>query len=320
MANPEPAPPVSAPRRTEAYAPGSIGNVGPGLDILGLAVTGAGDTVVAERIEGGHIVVIDPGHPELPNDPTRHASALAAAAVLRRIGQASVGIGLRLRKGLPLSGGQGGSAASAVAGAGAVNALFDSPLTPMELIEVALEAESAVAGRHADNVAPSVLGGLVLIRSMDPLEVIRLPIPEALYLVLAHPHMELRTAEGRAALPTQVPMAIVLHQAAQVAALVAGAVTGDVRLMGRALDDRLAEPARTPLLPGFAAAKAAALRAGALGCSISGSGPTAFALAEDRATAERIAGAMAAAYAGHGLASDTRIGQPDLHGLRVSTA
>jgi len=320
MGNSEPVFPVSAPRRAEAYAPGSIGNVGPGLDILGLAITGAGDTVVAESIDGGRIVVIDPGHPALPTDPRRHASALAAIAVLQRIGQPSAGIGLRLRKGLPLAGGQGGSAASAVAGAGAVNALFGSPLTPMELIEVGLEAESVVAGRHADNVAPSVLGGLVLIRSMDPLEVVRLPVPEALYIVLAHPHMELRTAEARAALPAQVPMATVLHQAAQVAALVAGAVTGDLRLMGRALDDRLAEPARTPLLPGFAAAKAAALRAGALGCSISGSGPTAFALAEDRATAERIADAMAAAYAAHGLASDRRIAQPDLHGLRVSTA
>jgi len=275
---------------------------------------------VAEPIDGGRIVVIDPGHPALPTDPMRHASALAAIAVLRRIGQPSVGIGLRLRKGLPLSGGQGGSAASAVAGAGAVNALFGSPLTPMELIEVALEAESVVAGRHADNVAPSVLGGLVLIRSMDPLEVVRLPVPEALCIVLAHPHMELRTAEARAALPAQVPMATVLHQAAQVAALVAGAVTGDLRLMGRALDDRLAEPARTPLLPGFAAAKAAALWAGALGCSISGSGPTAFALAENRSTAERIADAMAAAYAACGLTSDTRIAQPDLQGLRVSTA
>lgn len=306
--------------RATAYAPGSIGNVGPGLDVLGLAVAGAGDTVTAEATAGPDLVVLDSGHRSLPNDPARHASALAADAVRRRVGRPDFGASLWVVKGLPLSGGQGGSAASAAAGAGAMNALMGSPLDPLAVIAAALEAETRVAGRHADNLAPSVLGGLVLVRSLDPLDCIRLPVPAGLSIVLAHPDMALRTAEGRAALPAEVPRAVVIHQMAQTAAIVAACCLGDLALLGRAIDDRLAEPARAPLLPGFAEAKQAAVRAGALGCSISGSGPTAFAFAPDRATAERIAAAMQAAYRAAGLACDSRVTTPDLLGLRIDTA
>lgn len=312
--------PVSGIRRATAFAPGSIGNVGPGLDVLGLAVAGAGDTVTAEPIRGSAIVVLDPGHSSLPTDPARHASALAADAVRRRAGRPDFGASLQVRKGLPLSGGQGGSAASSAAGAAAMNALLGTPLDAAGVIAAALEAESQVAGRHADNLAASILGGLALVRSLDPLDCIRLPVPAGLFIVLVHPHMELRTAEGRAALPTEVPRPVAIHQMAQTAAIVAACCLGDLALLGRAIDDRLAEPARAPLLPGFAAAKRAAALAGALGCSISGSGPTAFAFARDRATADRIAAAMHTAYRDAGLESDTRVTTPDPLGLRMDIA
>lgn len=286
--------------------------------MLGLALAGAGDTVEAEPVANPGVVIVAPGHPDLPDDPDRHASALAARAVLRRAGLAGQGVALRVTKGLPLSGGQGGSAASAIAGAGAVNALFGSPLAPIAVLEAALEAESAVAGRHADNLAPSLLGGLVLIRSMKPLDVVKLPVPADLVIVLAHPAVALRTRDARAVLPATLPLATALYQSAQVAAIVAAAAAGDRELLGRAIDDRIAEPARAPLLPGFVEAKAAALGAGALGCSISGAGPTAFAIAPDGAAAPRIAAAMSAAYARAGLACSTRITHPDLEGLQVT--
>jgi homoserine kinase len=305
-------------QRVRAYAPGSIGNVGPGLDILGLAVAGAGDAVTASQRDGRGIVIADPGHPDLPSDPGRHAAGIAARAVLARAGVPNYGVTLTVEKGLPLSGGQGGSAASAAAGAGAVNALIGSPLGTTDLVAAAMEAEAVVAGRHADNVAPSVLGGLVLVRSLDPLDLVRLPIPPGLVIVLVRPRMTLSTAEARAALPRDIPTATALHQAAQVAALVAGAVTGDLRLLGRAIDDRIAEPARAPLLPGFVEARRAALEAGSLGASISGSGPTAFAFTDDPDRARSIASAMQQAYQRHGLASDARITGPDLEGLRVT--
>lgn len=304
-------------RIAEAFAPGSIGNVGPGLDVLGLAVAGLGDTVIAERRDRSGIELADPGHEELPTEPDRHASALAARAVLHRAGADSMGVVLHVRKRLPLAGGQGGSAASAVAGAGAVNALLAEPLPPDQLLAAALEAESVVAGRHLDNIAASLLGGLVLVRSLDPIDAVTVPIPPDLPLVLVQPHMRLTTADGRAALPASVPLSTVIHQMAQVGAIVAAAAEGNLALLGRAIDDRIAEPSRAPLLPGFTEAKRAAREAGALGCSISGSGPTAFALAPDAASAPAIARAMVEAYAGAGLEADARVTHPDLNGLRV---
>jgi homoserine kinase len=304
-----------------AFAPGSIGNVGPGLDILGLAVAGDGDAVRAQWLSEPGIRMLDPGHPELPREAERHTSGLAARAVLRRVGETAAGgrgIGLSVRKGLPLSGGQGGSAASAVAGAVAVNALLGAPLGLLDLIEVCLDAEEAVAGRHADNIAPSLLGGLVLIRSMDPLDVVRLPVPADLHVVLARPEQRMRTAEARAVLPRDVPRAVALHQAAQVAAMVAALALEDYALLARSVDDRIAEPARAGLLPGFAEAKAAALQAGALGSSISGSGPTAFALARGRESADRIAGAMEAAYRARGAGCAVRVGPVDREGALVT--
>ena len=309
-----------SPRRVVVFAPGGVGNVGPGLDVLGLAVQGAGDSVAAEWLAEPGLRVLDPGHPELPREAERHTSALAARAVLARVGPSTLrgrGIGLSVTKGLPLSGGQGGSAASAVAGAVAVNALLGGPLDAMALIDACLDAEEAVAGRHADNIAPSLLGGIVLIRSMAPLDLVRLPVPRELYVVLARPDQRLRTADGRAVLPRDIPRATALHQAAQVGALVAALALEDYELLGRSIDDRIAEPARAGLLPGFLEAKAAALAAGALGSSISGSGPTAFALARGVESAERVAAAMLAAYAERGLRSDVRVGLVDRVGARV---
>jgi homoserine kinase len=302
-----------------AFAPGGVGNVGPGLDILGLAVAGAGDTVRAEWSTAPGIQLLDPGHPNLPHDPTRHTAALAARAVLDAAGErmAGRGIALTVRKGLPLSGGQGGSAASAVAGAVAANALLGAPLDRAALLAACLGAEERVAGRHLDNIAPSLLGGIVLIRCMEPPDLVQLPVPDELVVVLVRPAQQMRTADARAVLPRDVSRDVALHQAAQVGALVAALALGDYELLGRAIDDRIAEPARAGLLPGFREAKAAALAAGALGSSISGSGPTAFALTRGPAVGERVAAAMVAAYAAVGQRSDARVTGVDRIGARL---
>ena len=310
------------PSRVRAFAPASIGNFGPGLDVLGCAVTGAGDTVIAEWCDERGVVLRDPGHPELPADPALHTSAIAAAAVLRRaLGGGtrapSPGIALTVKKELPLSAGQGGSAASAVAGAVAANALCGAPLSAEALLDACLLAESTVAGRHLDNLAPCLLGGICLVRSMDPIDVVKLPVPDSLFIVLAHPAQRLRTADARAVLPASVDRATALHQAAQVAAIVAALASGDLALLGRAIDDRIAEPARAPLIPGFRAAKAAALQAGALGASISGAGPTTFALAGDLACAQAVAAAMESAFAAQAITSTVRVCEVDRAGAQV---
>jgi len=296
--------------------------VGPGLDVLGCAIAGARDEVIAEWSDEPGITVLDSGHPELSSSPTRHTSAIAAAAVLHRAQRLGAtaggeGIALTVKKGLPLSGGQGGSAASAVAGAAAANALFGGILDTNALLECGLVAEAKVAGRHLDNIAPALLGGITLIRCIDPIDVVRLPVPTGLRLVLAHPAQRLSTAMARRALPRSVPLATVTHQLAQVAAMVAACYLNDLPLFGRSIDDRIAEPARASLIPGFIDAKRAAMEAGALGASISGAGPTAFAIADDLNRAEQIAAAMNASYARQGIECTTTVTEIDMDGTIV---
>ena len=214
--------------RITASAPGGIGNIGPGLDVLGCAVVGARDEITVARRDEPGIEVADAGHHDLPRDPARHTAALAAAAVLRRAG-AKHGLTLWCRKGLPLSGGQGGSAASAVAGAVATNALLGNPLGTDALLASCLDAESAVAGRHLDNIAASLLGGIVLVRTLDPIEVIKLPVPTGLILVLAHPAQRLTTVDSRRALPDKVSRSDVIQQIGNAGAMVAACYTGTSR-------------------------------------------------------------------------------------------
>ncbi|MEP6766140.1 MAG: homoserine kinase, partial [Gemmatimonadaceae bacterium] len=181
-----------------AFAPGSIGNFGPGMDMLGCAMTGAGDEVRAQFTSAKEIVMLDSGHADLSSDPEKHACAIAANAVLQRAGATGVGIALSLKKGLPLSGGQGGSAASAVAAAVAVNALLPElnidTLDAHGLLSACLVAETAVAGRHLDNIAPSLLGGICCIRSINPPDVARVPVKVDIWIALAHPNISVRTA------------------------------------------------------------------------------------------------------------------------------
>jgi homoserine kinase len=304
------------PRVVRVYAPGGIGNLGPGLDILGCAVTGAGDTVEVRFGDAPGVIVETSGHADLPTDATAHASAIASVDVLRRA-HSNAGIVMRVEKGLPLAGGQGGSAASAVAGAVATNMLLGAPLDAADVLYAALAAESKLAGRHIDNVAPALFGGILLIRSVDPLAFDRLPVPSSLRIVLVHPGTRLRTADSRAVLPPMVDRATALAQAAAVGAMVEAFCLGDLARLRGAVEDRIAEPARAPLLPGFVEAKRAALDAGALGCSISGGGPSSFALTDGDDSAGRVLSAMLDAYRRVDAAATGRIARVDTEGARL---
>ena len=311
--------------RYRATSPGGIGNLGPGLDVLGCAIAGARDEVIAEWSDTTGVTVLESGHPDLPAAADRHTSAIAAGAVWKMVAERGCammapGVALVVRKGLPLSGGQGGSAASAVAGAAATNALLGDLLATKQLLACCLVAEARVAGMHLDNIAPALLGGIVLVRSIDPIDYIRLPVPSGLRLVIVHPDQRLSTSTSRQALPSSVALSAVTHQLAHVSAMVAACFTNDLTLFGRSIDDRIAEPARAHLLPGFIAAKRAALDAGALGASISGSGPTAFAIADSVDRAQRVAAAMQAAYASSDVACTAVVTTIDEQGTTVSPA
>ena len=206
------------------------------------------------------------------------------------------GVALTIRKGLPLSSGLGGSAASAAAAVVAVNALIGGHASIDTLVRCALEGEGLGAGgAHPDNIAPAICGGFVLVRHPNPPDIVRLPVPAGLTAVVVHPDLEIETARARALLGTTVPLADAVRQWANLGALVHGLHVSDFALISRSLEDSIAEPRRAPLVPGLAAIKRAAMDAGALGCSLSGSGPSIFALCRDRSVAERVAPAMTAA-------------------------
>ncbi len=261
------------------FAPGSIGNVGPGFDVLGLAFEGIGDRITVELTDGTARVADVTGRDAelVPRDPGRNVASIAAAAWLREAGVRKNAI-VSIDKGLPLAGGMGGSAASSVGGAYAANVANGGQGTRESIMRAALEAESTVAGRHLDNIAPCVVGGLALVRCLDPIDVVAVPAPRQWGIVLLTPHVRIETRAARAILPDQWDRASWIQQMANTAALTYGFASGDGALVRRALDDGYAEPLRAPLIPNFAAVKRAALDAGAFGCSISGSGPTIFAI------------------------------------------
>lgn len=286
-----------------AFAPATLSNLGPGFDCLGLAVDGLGDVVevVASDTPGATIDGIDGDGGRLPWEPALNTASVAAASVLRRAGCVD-GVRLRIRKGLPLGSGLGSSGASAVAAAVATRALACPELPDAELLAACMDGEGASSGSpHADNVAPSLLGGIVLIRPGDPLETVRLPVPPGLALALVHPDLEVRTLEARRALASQISIADAVHQAAHLGSLVSALYDGDLERLGRSVSDKIAEPARRRFIPGFDAAMAAARGAGALAGSISGSGPTLFAFARGLEAARQIAEAMRAALAAEGI-------------------
>jgi len=307
------------------FAPASIANLGPGFDCLGVAIAGLGDTVAVRRAEGspssGVVITEISGDAEgIPVEAERNCAGKAALAVLRQMpGRATRGeaaVEMRLSKGLPRGSGLGSSAASAVAGAVAAHLLLESPLGSNALLEAALEGEMvASGGRHADNLAASLLGGFTIVKSHAPLEVTRLEAPPNVRFVVVLPEMEIETRYARSILPATVPLQDAIANWSNVAAMVAAVARGSVADLGRAVVDLIIEPARRHLIPGFDEVRRSALEAGAFGCSISGAGPALFAVATPE-TGERVALAMQAAFARHGLGSRHFVCAPDNRGAR----
>ena len=295
--------------------PGSISNLGPGFDCLGIAFTGKGDRVTARRTSTPGVHVVAVSDPRIPSEPSRNTAAIAAAAVLRRSGRPD-GIDLEIDKGLPLSGGMGGSAASAVGGAVAADALLGTRLSRAELLEAALEAEAVVAGRHADNVAPSLYGGAVLVLSLDPPRIVPLRVHDSIALALVTPDYQVETARARAVLPESLPRATAVAQASHLAVLVLALEHGDADLIRAAAVDRIAEPARHPLYPGYDEARAAALEAGALAVTVSGAGPTLVAVTL-RGVAEAVGRAFEEGYRRLGIKATSHTARVDAAGARV---
>jgi homoserine kinase len=312
---------MSSTKTARAFAPATVGNIICGFDIFGLALGEPGDEVEARlRSEPG--VVISAVHGDggrLPTDAARNVAGVATSAVLAESGMQDVGIEIEVWKGLPISGGMGGSAASAVAAVVAADELLQTKLSPEALLRCASEGERGPKGdTHPDNIAPALHGGMVMVRPEEPEIVIPLPVPAGLAVALVHPELELETSDMRGVLPDSIPLTQAVRQWADCSALVVGLYESDWDLIARSLVDRVAEPHRSRFIPGFDAVRAAGLEAGALGAGLSGSGPSMFALCRTATDAQTVAAAMAEAFAGVGIhGADTHISEVANTGAHV---
>ncbi|MBI3483102.1 MAG: homoserine kinase [Bacteroidetes bacterium] len=303
----------------KVFAPASIGNVSCGFDVFGLAVQAPGDEVVITLNDSSevtiHSIIGDEG--KLPLDALKNTASVSVIEFLKSIGS-NQGAAITLYKYLPLGSGLGSSAASAVASVVAINHLMNSPLKREELLPFVMEAERVACGSaHADNAAPSLLGGLILIRQSHPLDIVSIPTPKELMCVLVHPQVEVKTRDARSVLKSSISLKDGVTQWANTAALVAGMMKEDYELIGRSLVDVVAEPYRADLIPGFAQVKNRALQNGALGCGISGSGPTIFCLCKGLSNAQRAGAAIQQEFLSMNLKSEIFISVVNREGARI---
>lgn len=302
--------------KIQVFASATVANVGPGFDVLGFALENIGDVVEARKVskQGVKIIKILGDDSQLPMQAEENTAGIAALEVLKKLNPKE-GVELRLEKRMPLSSGLGSSAASAVAGAYAVNLLFGNKLKKEELIEPCLKAEIKVSGCHADNIAPSLFGGFVLIRSYDPLHIVPLGSLD-MHVIIAHPDYTITTKFARSVIPKKISLKKVVSNLGNLSTIIAAVFKNDVKLLGKGINDKIIEPARARLIPGFYEAKKAALSSGAYGCSISGAGPSVFAITDKKRKNKIIGKAMQEAFLKHGLESKIYVSKVNEEGVK----
>jgi homoserine kinase len=299
------------------FAPASVANVACGFDTFGFAINGPGDEIVARKVNAPNTTITKiTGDEQKLSLNFRENCAGVVAHFMQKQLNLDFGIELEIHKKMPIGCGMGSSAASSVGAAFAVNELAGNPLSRQELIEMALQGEQMISGsRHADNVAPATIGGFTIVRTCDPLDVIRIEVPEQLYAAVVYPHMVINTAYARKLLGDQVPLKSAIQHWANSAALVAGIFQQDFGLISRSLQDVIVEPVRAQLIPGYYRIKEAALSAGALGSGISGSGPSIFALCNGEESARKVASAMASVVNENNLQCDQYVSPINREGV-----
>ncbi|MBK1834872.1 homoserine kinase [Roseibacillus ishigakijimensis] len=302
------------------FAPATVANVACGYDVLGFAIDAPGDYITARHADkpGLRITAITGDEGKLPLDPQKNTATVAALDLLHHLGMSDRGIELEIHKRMPFGSGLGSSAASAVAGAYAVNKLIGEPLSKKQLLPFAMTGEASADGAwHADNVGPCLLGGIVFIRDNDELDVAQLPVPDNLWAAVVHPDIEILTKVAREILPKEIPLANATQQIGNLGGLLCGLIQSDYGLISRSIHDVIAEPRRQKLIPDFYKAKRAAMAAGALGFSISGAGPSVFALCEGQEIAEEAGEAIAKVFNAIPLSNQVHISPVNRQGVRV---
>ena len=304
--------------RARAFAPASVGNVAIGFDILGFAIDSLGDRVTVTRSAkaGVEVSAVRGVAGELPREARDNTAGRALLALHEAVGP-GFGFSLEIDKGIPLGSGLGGSAASAVAAVVAGNALLPHPVSRLELLKFAMAGEAVASGaRHADNIAPSLFGGLVLTVGIDHPRVKQIPVPAAIRAVIVHPHMFIATAKARSILKESVDLSDFVWQTAHLAGFISGCYTDDLDMIRASFEDVVIEPQRAALIPGFQEVRRGAMEAGALGCSISGAGPSVFAWTLE-STAQAVLAAMRREFGRQSLATDHWVVEVGTPGARL---
>lgn len=276
-------------KKIKVFAPATIANIGPGYDILGLAIEGVGEHLEMELLDSDEIKIHPiANYPDLPLGPDENIAGIVAKAMFNNLGLKQ-GLSIKIEKSVKPGSGLGSSGCTAAATVFALNELLDQPFTKRKLVEFAMLGEKASSGKaHADNVAASLMGGFCIVKSYHPLEFLNIPFPKDLRIVVAHPQIEVKTADSKKILKKEMALPDVITQMGNIAALISGLTTSNFDWIRSGMNDLIAEPIRSYLIPGFAQAKSLAMETGALGCSISGSGPSIFAFCEKEEQAQEV--------------------------------
>ncbi|MBQ4819406.1 homoserine kinase [Aquimarina sp. MMG016] len=299
------------------FAPATVANLSCGFDVLGCCLDNVGDEMIISLVSEPGITITKIEGADLPLETHKNVAGVAVEALLSKYIK-EIGVEIEIYKKIKAGSGIGSSAASSAGAVWAVNHLLDNPFTPQELVEFAMEGEKLASGNaHADNVAPALLGGFTLVRSYQPLDVIKLNSPEDLVMTVIHPQIEVKTSDSRSVIKHNVSLKQAIHQWGNVGGLVAGLFTEDYDLIGRSLEDVIIEPLRSILIPEFENVKQAAIAKGALGCGISGSGPSIFALSKGMNTANEVAEDIRKVYAKTGLDFDIHVSKINSQGIKI---
>jgi homoserine kinase len=299
----------------KVFAPASVANVACGFDVLGFALDRPGDEIIVRFSENKGLKITKITGGKLPYEVEKNTAGYAALKLLEHLGESERGIEMEIHKKMPFGSGLGSSAASAAGAVVAINELLRRPLEKRDLLKFAVLGESIASGAiHADNIAPSLLGGFTLVRDSETLDIHRIHTPRGMFATVIYPKVEVLTKEARAMLRTEVPLKDAVKQSANLGAFIIGMFNSDFGLIKRSLIDLIIEPQRAQLIPHFYEVKEAAYNSGVLGCSISGSGPSIFALSENSLTAERAGLAMKKLYETHRIPCELYISPINMEG------
>lgn len=301
----------------KVFCPATIANVSCGFDVLGLALDAVGDEMIVRKTPEKGIKITKITGQDLPTATNKNVAGVAGLTLLDK-SDYDGGFEIEIDKRIKPGSGIGSSAASSAGVVWAMNHLLGNPFSNLELVQFAMEGEKLASDvAHADNVAPAIFGGFTLVRSYDPLDIISIPTPAELYATVIHPQIEIKTSESRKILKTNITLEKGIRQWGNLGGLVAGLFQNDYELIGRSLEDHIVEPIRSILIPEFDAIKKNSLEAGALGCGISGSGPSIFALCKGEDMAKNVAQTMHKTYKPVGIDYDIHISKVNTHGVKI---